>query len=166
MRFSLRQRNLKIDGSSSKFEQNRCRGSRDIAKNVRGFVNKNIGSVFESRQPWPPQEPLVTSMELLPTSFDSSYLTGPYGDIIEHHSDLIRPKSDLIWPQNDYIWLHSYVIGFHSNLIWLPVTPLGSLGGPSSCDFVAFSSELSGPQSYFIGLKSEIIGSLCDILGP
>ena len=77
-------------------------------------------------------------MELLVTTFDSSYPTGPYGDIIEHRSDLIRPKSDLNWPQNDYIWLHSYIIGFHSDLIWLPVTPLGSLGGPSSCDFVAF----------------------------
>ena len=37
------------------------------------------------------QEPQVTSMELLATTFDSSYLTGPYGDIIEHHSDLTRP---------------------------------------------------------------------------
>ena len=79
-----------------------------------------------------PQEPPLTSMELLPTSIDSSYLTGPYADIIEHHSDLIRPESELNLPQNDYIWLHSYLTGFHSNLIWLPVTPLGSLGGPSS----------------------------------
>ena len=77
------------------------------------------------------QEPQVTSMELLATTFDSSYLTGPHGDIIEHHSDLIRPKSDLNWPQNDYIWLYSYLIGLNSDFIWLRVTPLGSLSGPS-----------------------------------
>ena len=63
-----------------------------------------------------PQVPQVISLELL-TSFDSSYLAGPYGDIIEHHSDLIRPKSDLNWPQNDYIWRHSNLIGLHSHLI-------------------------------------------------
>ena len=140
MWFSLWQRKLKIDVGSSKFEQNRCRGSRDIAKNVRAFVEKT-SVVFLNQgnhDMGTAEEPQVTSMELLPTSFDSSYLTGPYGDIIDHHSDLIRSKSDLNWPQNDYIWLHSYIIGFHSDLIWLPVTPLGSLGGPSSCDFVAF----------------------------
>ena len=78
-----------------------------------------------------PQEPKVASLEFLTTSFDSSHLTGPYGDTIENHSDLIRPKSDLNWPQNDYIWLHSDLIGLHSDLIWLPVTSLGSLGGLS-----------------------------------
>ena len=78
-----------------------------------------------------PQEPQVTSLELLTTSSDSSYLTGPYGEIIEHQSDFIRPKSDLNWPKNDYIWLHRDLIGLHSDLFWLPETHLGSLGGPS-----------------------------------
>ena len=105
-----------------------------------------------------PQDPQVTSMELLPTSFDSGHLTGPHGETIEHHRDLIRPKSDLNWPQNDYDWFHSYLMG-------LPMTPLGSLGRPSY-DFFAFLRELSGPQSYLIGLSSEIIGPLFDILGP
>ena len=161
MRFSLWQRKLKIDVGSSKFEQNRCWGSRDIAKNVRAFVEKTLVMLLNQGDldMVTPQEPPLTSMELLPTSIDSSYLTGPYADIIEHHSDLIRPKGDFNWPQNDYIWLHS-------DLIWLPVTTLGSLGGPLSCDFVAFSSDLSGPQTYFIGLSIEIFGPLCDSLGP
>jgi len=40
MRFSPLQSNLKIDVVSSKFEQNRCRGSRDIAKNVSALEEK------------------------------------------------------------------------------------------------------------------------------
>ena len=40
--FLLQDRKLKIDVSSSKFEQNRCRGSQDIAKNMRAFVQKTL----------------------------------------------------------------------------------------------------------------------------
>ena len=79
MRFSLWQRKLKIDVGSSKFEQNRCWGSRDIAKNVRAFVEKT-SVVFLNQgnhDMATAQEPQVTSMELLPTSFDSSYLIRP-----------------------------------------------------------------------------------------
>ena len=40
MRFSSLQSKLKIDVVSSKFERNRCRGSRDVAKNVRALKKK------------------------------------------------------------------------------------------------------------------------------
>ena len=81
MRFSPKQRKLKIDIVSSKFEQNWWRGSQEIAKNVRPFVVKtlvmflNQGNLYK----WPQ----LTSLEFLTTPFDSSCLTGPYGHFIK-----------------------------------------------------------------------------------
>ena len=59
MRFSPKQRKLKIDIVSSKFEQNRWRGSREIAKNVKAEEGK-INAVFGLWQPCFGQDNHVT----------------------------------------------------------------------------------------------------------